>query len=86
MKYPHKCELCNSPQISACDECEQTLSFYCNRCGGMFEIEKSFDEQSRWLNSGRICDHCGANKATLFGDDGHSCNECKFNRIRKGRL
>lgn len=85
MNYPQECELCNSPQISACDECEQTLSFGCDSCGGMFEIEKNFDERSRWWDSKRICDICGLNKATLFVDGNNSCNECEFNRIRKGK-
>lgn len=85
MKYPQECELCNSSQISACDECEQTLSFHCDRCGGMFEVEKSFDDQSLWWNSKRICNHCGSNKATLFGDSGNSCNECEFNLVKKSK-
>lgn len=40
MKYPERCDLCNSPKIVACDEIEQELFFYCSRCGEMFDVAK----------------------------------------------
>ena len=81
--YPKECGICNSGKISACDECEQTLSFSCDRCNGMFEVEKPFHDRSLWWNSKRICNLCGLNKATI--DDGVNdiCNECNFNQQQK---
>jgi ribosomal protein L37E len=83
MKYPIKCDLCNSTNIVACDETEQELCFYCNRCGEMFDIAKSRDDQNAWCDSAHICARCGLNKATLFIDGSNSCNECEFNRAAR---
>ena len=85
MKYPSECELCNSHKIVACDETEQELSFYCNRCDQGFDIAKTEDDQSRWWSAKQYCDLCGLNKATLRIDGKNSCNECEFNRMKKAR-
>lgn len=83
MNYPKECELCNSPKIYACDESEQTLAFTCDRCNGMFEVDKPENDRSLWWNSKKICQTCGLNKATLFGDNGDVCNECNFNHTKR---
>ena len=45
-EYPTSCQYCNSEKISASDECEKELCFYCGSCSQNFSIEKTEKEQS----------------------------------------
>lgn len=80
-EYPTKCQYCNSVKIIASDECEKSLSFYCDRCNQDFEVEKTEEAQNKWFEAdkeGIYCDFCD-HPASIHKDGYVICHECEFN-------
>lgn len=86
-KYPKMCQYCNSEKIIASDECEKTLSFYCDRCNQDFEVDKTEEAQNKWFEAdkeGYDCDFCD-HPASIHKDGYVICHECEFNRLKEGK-